>query len=90
MKIYSTKYALTKGIIEHDVTSADVRFSGLVIIRKNGVYNESLYGDGKQWHRSKSAAAARAEALAVKKIASLKNQIARLESFAEDMRSIEL
>lgn len=73
MKIFNTKYALTKGIMEQDASD-----------RGNGVVMVSPYlylcGEGKEWHRTRQEAIARAEAMRQSKIASLKKKLAKLEN----------
>jgi len=70
---YVTAYALSKGIIEaigkvnHNISSA--------------MFSYGRYGNahGKDWHRTKEDAIARAENMRTQKIASLKKQIEKLE-----------
>lgn len=81
MKVWITKYALTKGIEEinsNNVTIMDVEDNGdLYIVRTKGslpeVYNK------KDYVLNKESAIAKAEELRQKKIASLKKQIEKLE-----------
>lgn len=90
MKIYSTKYALTKGIIAHEVLESAIdNVNGTVRIQLEYGGFDLLFGEGKEWHRTYEGAAYRAESMAVKKITALKKQIARLEAFAESMRAIK-
>lgn len=73
MKVWITKYALTKGIYEMEVVS----------MGKDSVYgkawNEAFHGEGKEWHRTYGSAVAMAEKIRRRKIENLKNQIIRLE-----------
>jgi hypothetical protein len=77
--LYVTKYALTSGIREvlchldendrtrvTDVTNRFMRY----------------YGEGKDWHRTRAEAIARAEMMRAAKITSLKEQIATLENLS--------
>lgn len=90
MKIYSTKHALTKGIIGYVVPDEDIDNSrGIVRVPLEYGGFDYLHGQGKEWHFTMECAASRAETLAMKKIASLKKQIARLEAFAESMRAVK-
>lgn len=76
MKVWITKYALTKGIYEAELKK---EFSCRTIwIQRKGRYAESF--DGKDWHKTKKAAIERAEEMQIKKIASLKKQIKKIES----------
>ena len=73
MKIWNTKYALTRGIVEQEA----IQVSMTTV--KNGVASY-LHGEGKEWHRTNKSAVARAEDMRNKKIDSLKKQLATLES----------
>lgn len=73
MKVYVTKYALTKGIT---IADGDTSTAHPDMFRGKGVW-EFYHGD--DWHETEQAAKDRAEAMRVKKIASLKKQLARLE-----------
>lgn len=79
MKIWNTKYALTEGVTEHDAEETET--AGMVVIRSNNspIY---LHGEGRDWHRSRDVAIIRANTVRLRKIASLKAQIARLERMA--------
>ena len=74
MKVYITRYALSDGILEKDAEECD-RFPGM-IRTDDGAH---FHGEGKDWTRTKEAAAARAEEMKAKKIKSLKKQIEKLE-----------
>lgn len=75
MKVWITKYALTKGIFEMDVESQSE--DGKVVYGK--AWNQCFHGQGVDWCKTKAAAIARAEEMRNKKITSLKNQIEKLE-----------
>lgn len=75
MKVWITKYALSKGIKEKEVKQSD---SFPETVYGKDLY-ESYHGEGKEWHRTKESALARAEELRKKKIASLCKQIEKLE-----------
>ncbi len=78
MKIWNTKYALTAGVTEHEVEepSSD---SGLIVTREPGKMNHYLHGDGREWHRTRESAVAKANDMKRRKIESLKKQIAAIE-----------
>lgn len=77
MKAFVTKYALTKmGILEIEAEVC----SGGMIQETDAPYPTFYHGEGRDWHRSRASAVARAEEMRVAKIASLKKQIARLEA----------
>ena len=75
MKVWITKYALTKGIIE---TEGEVSDDFPDILDAKGIVNY-LHGEGKEWHMTKESAVQKAEEMRQKKIASLKKQIDKLE-----------
>lgn len=83
MKIWNSKYALTEGLIEQEgeeygkVGSSTVRVGLLP-------RQEYLHGEGKEWHRTRESALARAEVMRQAKIVSLRNQLARLEALRFD------
>ncbi|GJD41289.1 hypothetical protein [Methylobacterium bullatum] len=74
---YVTKYALSGGIAVREIIRADE--DGYAVVRWPGGLN-GQFGIGKgDWSPTLQAAIARAEAMRVAKIASLKKQIAKLE-----------
>jgi len=74
MKVWVTKYALTKGILEVEVDSPveDER-----MVRASGGW--TTYYHKPDWHMTKAEAVARAEEMRTKKLASLRKQAAKLE-----------
>lgn len=72
MKVWISKYALSKGIYAEEVSE-----------EREGVVRSSdwawLYVEGKQWHRTPEDALRRAEEMRVAKLASLRKQIAKVE-----------
>lgn len=71
-----TKYALTTGVLRKQVESDGV---GLAVDRSNrltGYY----HGEGRQWHRTRDGAIAKAKELRDAKIKALRKQIAKLEA----------
>lgn len=75
MKVWITKYALSKGIKETEVKQSN---SFPEIVHGKDLY-DSYHGEGKEWHRTKESALARAEEMRKKKIDSLRKQIEKLE-----------
>lgn len=73
-KVFITKYALTSGIKEMEV---EEYYPGNV--KRLGLNHDYFHGEGKEWHRTRESAMKKAEEMRVKKIASLKNQIVKLE-----------
>lgn len=84
-KVYITKYALTKGLIE---TDGEIAYNGEYIRAKvNDPIRISfwdLYVKGKEATFDKQEALEIAEQMRVKKIAALKKQIAKLEKVKFD------
>jgi hypothetical protein len=79
MKVYITKYALTRGIIEAEVSRQRANEDGYVVVFWDGGLNgENVFGP-TEWRWEREAAVARAEEMRKAKIASHKKQIARLE-----------
>lgn len=75
MKVWITKYALTSGIIE---INGEITDSGSVF--DMGSSHPTYYhGEGKDWHRTKESAIAKAEEMRKKKIVSLKKQIKKFD-----------
>lgn len=77
MKIFNSKYALTKGLIEQE---AELVGDSMVRI----ISGDYLHGDGKEWHRTREEAVARAEVMRARKIDSLKKHIKRMEAMKFD------
>jgi hypothetical protein len=80
MKAYITKYALTNGIFK---TDGEINENYPSMFSLPGTHH-SFFNEGKEWHRTLEGAVARAEEMRVKKIASLKKQIAKLEKMTFD------
>ena len=78
-----TIYALTAGIEDFEVDL--VRESPKAMARRRPDGLLLFLGDeGRDWHRTREAAVARAEAMRAEEIASLREQIARLEALSFD------
>lgn len=76
MKVWITKYALTEGIYEAEAEDCfDV--SPTMIKVKDEYIN---YFHGNDWHRTREGAISRANEMKTKRIASLKKQIAKVET----------
>lgn len=76
MKVWITKYALTKGILEKEAEECG---DNTVIVKKDEYLPCCYHTEGKEWHRTKESAIQRAEEMCHKKIESLKKQIENLE-----------
>jgi len=79
MKVWVTKYALTKGILKFE-KAEDTR-DGMVYVKgEHGFdYGTYFHYEGKDWHRTAKAAFKRAEEMRLGKIESLKKQIEKLK-----------
>ena len=75
-KAWVTRYALSDGILkgEAEVKGGD----GIWFYRPDGSW--PFLVSGTDWHRTEEAAIQRAEEMRVRKIASLRKQIAKLEA----------
>jgi hypothetical protein len=75
LTVFVTKYALTDGIQEKQVTLNE-SFPNMVT--GSGMF-EHYHGEGKNWHRTRVGAIKRAEDMRVKKIESLQKSIKKME-----------
>lgn len=82
MKVWITKYALTKGIFEAEISDdcIDIDRSGNMIQVKDGRFAVYYHGKGKEWNKNKESAIKMADEMRKKKIESLKKQIKKLEN----------
>jgi len=78
MKVYITKYALTKGIIDADAEQPLKDSPGFISVKFGG-YSNNFHGEGKEWHRSLASAEFKANQMRLAKIVSMKKQIKKLE-----------
>ncbi len=80
MKVWITKYALTKGIMEEDAAEISSNSPRICSVEyDHGNYSTKGYYHGDDWHTTKDAALNRAEQMRLAKIASLKKSISNLE-----------
>lgn len=75
MKVFITKYALSTGIQE--VEAEPFRDSGMVWWKEGG-WEQSAHGEGREWHRTIESAINKACDMRIRKIASLEKQIEKL------------
>jgi len=80
IKIWNSKHALTKGLIEQEAEEVGDKLVKIGIL-------QYLHGEGRNWHRTKEQAVERAEVMRKKRIASLRKQLERLESMRFDANS---
>jgi hypothetical protein len=77
MKVWITKYALTKGIIEVD-DAQNCNDASMIRCPSLGSF-AMFHGEGKEWHKTKESAIAKAEEMRVKAIATHLKSIEKLE-----------
>ncbi|XBX08942.1 hypothetical protein QMP26_13215 [Enterocloster clostridioformis] len=65
-------YVLSKGILEMECKVEND-------IANGPAWNDTYYGEGREWHRTPEAAIKRAEEMRAQKIKTLKNQIEKLK-----------
>lgn len=76
-----SKYALTRGIYSVDCDDPSPETPGL-IAEHTGGYPQFYHGEGKDWHRTRTGAVARAEVMRLRRINSLRMQITALEKLS--------
>ena len=75
MKVWITKYALTRGILEMECA----QFGDISVKEVGNPFPTYYHGEGNEWHRTKESAIRKAEEMRQKKIESLKKQIKKFE-----------
>ena len=79
---YSTKYALSEGIVEIDDSLCRLSTSGnYVVVSMNGGYQQ-CFSIGRDMHNNKQDAIKRANEMRERKIASVKKQLLKLEKMS--------
>ena len=81
MKVWISKYALSKGIYEQEVEQSESN-PQMVTIRQGGWH--SFHGCGKDWHLDKDSAQRKAHTMRQNKIVSLSTQISKLQKMTFD------
>ncbi len=81
MKVWISKYALTRGIFETEVAGdcLGVDPTGNMIMTYDGSHVVYYHGEGREWHKDKKSAIEKADEMRKKKIESLKKKIKELE-----------
>lgn len=82
MKVFITKYALTSGIQEKEVEQSEINPSMVSTI---GTWNQNFHGEGKDWHRTREGAIARAKLMRDTKLKSLQKSIKKLTAMTFSM-----
>jgi hypothetical protein len=78
VKFWITKYATTEGIFE--VEGEVTEIASMLRYSDQHSCNRYVHGEGRDWHRTKESAIARAEVMRKAKLASLRKSIAKLEA----------
>lgn len=77
---YITKYALTEGILE-----LRVELVGDNMVKcTTSTYPQYFHREGRDWHRTKESAIARAEVIRATKLKSIEKQIKRIKELRFD------
>lgn len=77
MKVWITKYALTSGILEADDATVAQAAPGMISVPSLGLH---AHFHRDEWHTVRENAVLKAEQMRTSKLASLRKQIAKLES----------
>ena len=75
MTVWTTKHALTQGILQSEA-EIDPAYPQSIQISSYSC----VYGEGREWHRTETAAKIKAETMRRARIEALKKQIAKLEA----------
>jgi hypothetical protein len=78
MKLFITKYALTEGIQEFEGEITDTSLSMVMVPAGNRRLSQFFHGEGREWHRTRESAVARALVMRQNKIVSLNKKIKKL------------
>ena len=78
MKVYITKYALSRGIWEADAEICPNTSEKVIRTNIDGTVMYFL-GEGKEWHQTKDEAIARAKEMQAARLKSLEKQRKKLE-----------
>lgn len=79
MKAYITKYALTEGIVEVDDAEVYNEHPSMITVKSLGPF-ATFHGEGREWHKTRESAVARAEEMQKKKIVSLRKALKKMEA----------
>jgi len=79
MKVWITKHALTEGIQEASDAEIAECASTMISVPSLGTFAD-FHGEGREWHRNKASAIAKAEQMRVAKIAALEKAIKKLKA----------
>jgi hypothetical protein len=81
MKVLITKYALSEGVFYGDAERVSDS-SEMIVVFSDKIGRGYFHGEGNEWHKTQESAIEKAESMRVKKIASLKRQIEKLEKLS--------
>lgn len=77
MKVWITKYALTEGIYETEASDCFDISPTMISVKEDGW---TKFFHGNECHRTREGAVSRANEMKTKRIASLKRQLAKVET----------
>ena len=90
IRVWITKYALTDGIREAEVSErVDPNVVMIKGVMADGTLDQYFHGEGKEWHRTLESAQLKAEEMRTAKIASLRKQIEKLEGLQIKAHALE-
>jgi hypothetical protein len=82
MKVFSTKYALSKGIEE--IEALEITDSGMVVYKPNVdeehyCFRQYIHEEGRDWHRTREDAESKYREMLHKKLSSLRKSVVKFE-----------
>lgn len=84
MTVYITKHALTSGIQEaRDAQICRTVSESMIQVPSLG-WNAYFHGEGKQWHRTREGAVAKAKEMQAAKIRSLEKSLKKIKTMRFD------
>lgn len=83
MKVWISRYALSKGIYQVEAQQGS---NPSMVTVGSGIGTQYFHGEGRDWHLTREGAVARAEAMKFAKLASLRKQLRKLEQTTFEAR----
>ena len=83
MKVWITKYALSKGIFEVEVEEIDPEYPNMVIHATKGNWKKFYHGEGKDWHRTQETAIQRAKTMAKGQFKAMEKKALQMQRLAD-------
>ena len=82
MKVWITKYALSRGIFEFDVDEPDPEYPNTILLRFV-LGHQYCHGEGRDWHRTRKAAIQRAKAMAKAQLKVMEKKALQMQRLAD-------